>query len=235
MSSSSSSSSPLSKSNASACATSTSNGFVPQNYDYFLVLDFEATCDSGTQPSPQEIIEFPCLKVSAKTFEVESKFHHYVRPTAHPVLSEFCTDLTGIIQEMVDDQADLPETLRLFHEWLIEENLLGRADSADSNNAPHSFLFVTCGDWDLKSMLPRQAAYLNLTIPPYLKKWMNIKKAYNKAMGSFPRGMMVMLSALDIAHQGRHHSGIDDCANIASILKKLAEMGVHFKQTGSVE
>lgn len=109
-----------------------------------------------------------------------------------------------------------------------------RPDSTDS--APiHSFLFVTCGDWDLKSMLPRQAASLNIPIPPYMMRWLNIKKAYNKAMGTFPRGMMVMLSGLDIGHEGRHHSGIDDCINIARILKKLAEMGVLFKQTGSIE
>lgn len=135
---------------------------------------------------------------------------------------------------MVDGQPDLPETLRLFHEWLIKENLLSPSGTADNATHP-SFIFVTCGDWDLKSMLPRQAEHFHLTIPPYLKKWMNIKKAYNKAMGTFPRGMMVMLSALDIGHQGRHHSGIDDCTNIARILKKLAEMGVVFRQTGSIE
>lgn len=50
-----------------------SPSFRPQTLDYFLVLDFEATCDNEAQPDPQEIIEFPCLKVSAKTFEVEAR------------------------------------------------------------------------------------------------------------------------------------------------------------------
>ena len=35
----------------------------PQQFDYFLVLDFEATCERGIKLKPQEIIEFPCLKV----------------------------------------------------------------------------------------------------------------------------------------------------------------------------
>ena len=36
----------------------------PQQYDYFLVLDFEATCERDSKLRPQEIIEFPCLKVT---------------------------------------------------------------------------------------------------------------------------------------------------------------------------
>merc|ERR1711944_85536 len=45
-----------------------------QNYDYLLVLDFEATCgDKGYEPKPQEIIEFPCAMLSTeRNFEVVS-------------------------------------------------------------------------------------------------------------------------------------------------------------------
>jgi hypothetical protein len=46
-----------------------------QKYDYFLVLDFEATCDEQRKIHPIEIIEFPVLKINARTFECESTFH----------------------------------------------------------------------------------------------------------------------------------------------------------------
>ena len=46
-----------------------------QNYDYFLILDFEATCDDEKKILPQEIIEFPVLKINGRTFECESTFH----------------------------------------------------------------------------------------------------------------------------------------------------------------
>lgn len=46
-----------------------------QNYDYFLVLDFEATCDNQTKLNPSEIIEFPVLKINGQTFQCESVFH----------------------------------------------------------------------------------------------------------------------------------------------------------------
>ncbi|CAF1273575.1 unnamed protein product [Adineta steineri] len=79
------------------------NSIQPQNYSYFLVLDFEATCEANQKLQPSEIIEFPVLKINGHTFECESIFHTYVQPTVHPQLTRFCTDLTGITQSMVTD------------------------------------------------------------------------------------------------------------------------------------
>ena len=64
-------------------------------YEYYLVLDFEATCLQGMRIEPQEIIEFPCLRINAKTLEIEDKFQEYVKPVERPKLSPFCTKLTG--------------------------------------------------------------------------------------------------------------------------------------------
>jgi len=52
--------------------------------------------------------------------------------------------------------------------------------------------------------------------------------------GTFPKGMMSMLSGLNIAHEGRHHSGIDDCKNIAKIAKALAQTGYVFSRTAQI-
>ncbi len=56
-------------------ASSVNNSVKVQNYDYFLVLDFEATCDEERKTHPIEIIEFPVLKINARTFQCESTFH----------------------------------------------------------------------------------------------------------------------------------------------------------------
>ena len=55
--------------------------------DFYLVLDFEATCDDKNPPRPQEIIEFPVVMVNARTMTTDSVFHTYVRPTVHPQLT----------------------------------------------------------------------------------------------------------------------------------------------------
>ena len=72
----------------------------PQKFKHLLVIDFEATCGAkGSEPKPQEIIEFPCALLNTnKGFEIEAIFHEYVRPVHNPKLTRFCTELTGITQ-----------------------------------------------------------------------------------------------------------------------------------------
>ena len=93
--------------------------------DYFLVLDFEGVInkDPGC-PNVMEIIEFPVLKVNARSLETESIFHSYVQPVIHPKLNPICTELTGITQDMVDGQPILPEVLKSLDAWMKSEGLL---------------------------------------------------------------------------------------------------------------
>lgn len=68
---------------------------------YLLVLDFEATCGGTIRGGEFEIIEFPTLLYNLNTNSVQAQFHEYVKPVGHPVLTEFCTELTGIEQVCV--------------------------------------------------------------------------------------------------------------------------------------
>ena len=194
---------------------------VSSKIKYYLVLDFEATCDEDITPRPQEIIEFPVLKVNALTMETEAIFHTYVQPSEHPTLTPFCTKLTGITQEMVDGKPSLQEVLSMFDQWMTKENLKDNP----------SICFVTCGDWDLKTMLPGQCEHLKVTVPPYFKRWVNIKKAFTTITKSKAKSMVHMLEMLGLALDGRHHSGIDDSKNIAKILKELAKINPDIQPT----
>ena len=80
--------------------------------------------------------------------------------------------------------------------------------------------------------LPGQCQYLGLPVADYFKQWINLKKAYSFAMGYWPKnGLLDMNKGLSLQHTGRPHSGIDDCKNIANIMKTLACRGFVFKQT----
>jgi len=74
-------------------------------------------------------------------------------------------------------------------------------------------------------MLPNQAAALKIPLPRYFNEWINIKKAAQHFYKAPMRGMAEMLKFLGIPLQGRHHSGIDDCRNIASICLHLMHAG----------
>lgn len=46
----------------------------------------------------QFAVEFPAVLLNTTTGELESEFQQYVMPDEHPILSDFCTELTGISQ-----------------------------------------------------------------------------------------------------------------------------------------
>lgn len=189
-------------------------GSKKQNYDFLLALDFEATCEKHGLIEPQEIIEFPCIAVDTKSWQTVATFHQYVRPVHNAQLTNFCTELTGINQSMVEHEPDFVATLEMFQAWLASEKLMDR-----------KWAFVTCGDWDLKIMLPKQCQLASVPVPDHMKHWVNIKKSYHKTCGHFPRSMNNLLQGLGLVFEGRPHSGIDDTRNIVRAIQKLALKG----------
>ena len=134
--------------------------------------------------------------MDAKNFEIIDKFHQYVQPSVNKNLTDFCTQLTGIAQEQVNNQPDLQQTLKNFDEWVNMNIGLGK------------FIFITCGDWDLKKMLPGQVRHFNLSLAGYFSEWINVKEALEEVTDCKAKSMINMLARLGLAHTGRHHSGI---------------------------
>ena len=125
------------------------------------------------------------------TGKILDEFHHYVKPTYNPELSKFCTELTGITQEMVNPGLHLDQTLELLDKWMSQQKYL------KENN----FAFVTCGDWDLRTCLKQEAKEKRLYIKDYLRKYINIKKYFANIIGQQgSQGMMPMLNKLGIKH-----------------------------------
>ncbi|XP_033342597.2 ERI1 exoribonuclease 3 [Megalopta genalis] len=187
---------------------------IKQHFNYLLVLDFEATCKEYELIKPQEIIEFPCAAVSTKSWQIESVFHEYVKPKVHPNLTSYCIKLTGIIQDMVENQPHFPDVFDKFQGWLEENNFF-----KDDNKCA----FVTCGNWDLNVMLPAQCKLEKITIPPHFTKWINLKQSFFDATDDYPKSMTYMLSHLKLPLEGRLHSGIDDVKNMVTIIQTLHE------------
>ncbi|KAK2581832.1 hypothetical protein KPH14_002298 [Odynerus spinipes] len=188
---------------------------VKQKFKYLLVLDFEATCEKGFTLTPQEIIEFPCMVLDTHDWKVKNVFHKYVRPKVHPDLTPFCTSLTGIIQDMVDDEPHFPVVFSSFCTWLKDNGYFEPLNKS---------AFVTCGNWDLKIMLPNQCAIDNLPVPQEFKQWINLKDTFCEFYHYFPRGLVDMLSHLKLPMIGRLHSGISDTENMVRIIQVLSAM-----------
>lgn len=179
-------------------------------------MDFEATCDDSQRVEPQEVIEFPIVLVDAASGCKVNEFRTYVRPSHHPKLTAFCKQLTGIEQALVDEAPSWSEALVQAQTWL---------DSQLSQGGYERCVFVTCGDWDLKTMIIRQCAVSGQHVPERFHQWVNIKMLYGKVMKHAGRGMKEMLDGLGLKLEGHHHSGLDDSRNIAKILAELLQRG----------
>lgn len=180
---------------------------------YLCMLDFEANC-GGKRVVP-EIIEFPSVLLKRPSgggggLEYVDQFERFCKPTHS--LTSFCTKLTTIRQDQVNLAKPFKEVLAEHQAWLDGHTLRDCS----------SFTFVTCGDGDLRSMLPFQCQLLHIEVPARYKRWINIQQVFQRhcreARGF---GLKNMLLHLDIAPQGVFHRGIADCHNTAKVAAKL--------------
>jgi len=205
----------------------TTKGFqeMVQKFQYLLVMDIEATCQKDKVLKPQEIIELPCVVLSTSDWKPKDIFHTYVKPRVHPTLTAFCTELTGIMQETVDDQPYFTEVFSNFCEWLTKGGYFDKTNSS----------FITSGNWDLKIMLPNQCNLDGITLPDQFKQWIDLKYIFCESTGYYPKGLKDMLVRLNLPLQGRLHSGIDDVNNMISIIQTLKERhNTQFKFTSTL-
>lgn len=201
-----------------------------QPFDYYVVLDFEATCDDRNPPEPQEVIEYPSVLLCGRTFNVIDEFSSFVRPIHHRILTPFCMELTGITQEDVDRAPPFLDVYRQHLDWLRSHDLQVSNDEDGSR-----FSFIIGGDWDFRSMLPVQFKAADPPVdfvPHAFRRWINIKPIFAVIKGkSKAPGMAGMLRDLGLELIGRHHRGIDDCRNIARIVQALVERGATLDTT----
>lgn len=207
-----------------------------QIFSYLIVLDFESTCwkDKNNSFSP-EIIEFPAVLLNTSNGEIQDKFHHYVQPSEHAKLSQFCKDLTGISQEKVDSGIPIGTCLNLFDEWVKactkKQNIALPSKRVDQQV---NCIFATWSDWDLNVCLNYECKRKRLNCFPYLKSWIDLRNTYRHFYGRNPKGLNGALTDLGIEFVGREHSGIDDAINTAKLAWRMVKDGCIMKATKSL-
>ncbi|CAH0564655.1 unnamed protein product [Brassicogethes aeneus] len=206
-----------------------------QTFEYFLVLDFEATCWKKGDPrrAPPEVIEFPCVLYDVKNSKIIDEFQQYVRPSEKPELTPYCTDLTGIEQLQVDNGVPLKTCLVLFDEWLnklIEKHKL----SFEKRENLMYTGFCTWSNWDLGTCLFKECKRKQIKRPKYFSKWIDLRALYNNRYGHWPKGLLDTLSEFGLQFEGTQHCGLHDARNTARLVGRMIEDGVSFKLTKNI-
>lgn len=175
---------------------------------YYLVIDLEATTDEGrdderTVPRDEmETIEIGAVLARAGTFDVEAEWQGFVGPVRHPKLTPFCTELTGITQEMLADAPSFPEVMEALEEALV----VGRP----------GVVWCSWGLFD-QTQLRRDCAFhgIEYRMPEHL----NLKNLFASVHNRRRRaGMAEVLGLCGLELEGAHHRALDDARNIARVL-----------------
>lgn len=173
----------------------------------FVVADVEATCwspESTYRRDQMEIIEIGAVMLDER-LQVVSEFSSFVRPMAHPKLSEFCTSLTSIQQSQVDAAEPFSQVYWRFVDWI------GTQEAS----------FCSWGYYDVAQFrtdceragvpFPNWIEESHINLKLRFASWRNVRRC----------GMAKALDHLGMEIEGTHHRGIDDARNIARIAQRM--------------
>ncbi|WP_299179300.1 3'-5' exonuclease [uncultured Neptuniibacter sp.] len=172
---------------------------------YLLIVDVEHTCteDGSIPPDMREIIELGAVLVCAKSFDVISEFNSLVSPIIHPILSDFCIELTGINQEQISQAQPFSAVFERFIAWLPSSTT--------------DYVFCSWGAYDL-DQINIDCNHHNLDeFSPTMK--LNLKKGFAKSQRIKPQvGMRKAFELKGLELAGKHHRSLADVQNIVKLL-----------------
>jgi|SRR4051812_3519467 len=168
------------------------------------IIDLECTCNNfpAFGVEDYEVIEIGAVSCdfSSEGLMILDSFQIYVQPTTRPILTDFCTQLTGIEQRTVDQAKVLGDALSDLHEWLVKNEICAWASWGNDS----SIFVIECR---LK-LLENPLSHL---------KHFDVKRIFTQKFGQ-RAGMKRAMQFFGIVPEGRAHSGIDDAKNVAKIL-----------------
>lgn len=169
--------------------------------DKIIVIDLEATCWKGVQPKGQvsEIIEIGIALLDANTGAITDNTGLLIKLT-RSVVSQFCTELTTITQELLETEGISFDEACKF----LAKNYW-------------QYTWASYGAYDLK-MIKSQCEIRKITYP-LSQDHINVKELFTEVKELNKKvGMNGALQILNIPLEGTHHRGVDDAKNIAKVL-----------------
>ncbi|CAG9577785.1 conserved hypothetical protein [Leishmania major strain Friedlin] len=189
-----------------------------QLFDYIIVVDVEATCEQNNRNYPHEVIEIPGVLINVRTGQVDRarSFHTFVKPWRNPRLTPFCTQLTGITQEVVDAAPSITEAIQLFEKWYWETIPRGAKT-----------IFAADGPWDFKNFIHEHHILRDhVGFPSIFYEYLDIRTTFAHRLNhGVPIKLDAMLRKMNLRFDGRPHNGFDDAYNIARLAVAMMKAG----------
>ena len=173
--------------------------------DRLIVIDIEATCWEHEPPPDQyaEIIEIGICSVNVASGERLAKESILVRPE-HSQVSTFCTELTTLTQEQVEQGISFEAACQALREKYDTKHRV----------------WASYGDYD-RRLFEKQCQDHGIPYP-FGPTHVNVKSLLALVFGLQREvGMMRALELLELPAEGTHHRGVDDAWNTGLIAARL--------------
>lgn len=175
----------------------------------YIIVDVEATCwEKPFNKDDIEIIEIGAVEMASLSGPIVREFQIFVRPMHHPVLSQFCRQLTGISQLDIDHANNFAFAMFKFMNWIGQE----------------PFIWGAWGRFDYDCFM-RDARRHHIDLPDNFQRFVDIKHLYAKKRNTKPLQMISALAYEGHDLAGTHHRALCDAHNIAKIMNCLYKVG----------
>jgi inhibitor of KinA sporulation pathway (predicted exonuclease) len=172
--------------------------------DKIVVVDIEATCwEKREKEQIMEVIEVGVCLLDIGSGEITDRQSILIKPV-YSVLSDFCTKLTTLTQELVETGIGFREAgLKLEDEYQSKKRV-----------------WASYGDFDRRQL--ERECRLKKVPYPFGSRHLNVKTLFAiKHRLTEEIGMDKAFALLGLELIGTHHRGVDDAYNVARILQTL--------------
>ncbi len=177
------------------------------NTNHIIVIDLEASCWKGNPPEGQanEIIEIGVCKIDYKTKEV-IELESLIIKNQHSTISDFCTKLTTLTQEYIDQHGiDFEAACEILKNKYQSKNSI----------------WFSFGEYD-RNMVDKNCKLYNIDNPFNNGYHYNIKRLFAIKHGLKKEfGVSNALELLGLEFEGVQHRGDSDSFNIAKIVRHV--------------
>lgn len=186
------------------------------NLNSILVIDLESTCWEGgviegkTQKEESEIIELGVCEIKKDNgiYKIADKASIMVKPTKHPVLSEYCINLTSITQELIKEGQILDQALRTFN----------------NRFSPKKKTLVAWGNYDIWQIKKECNEKGYMDSYNFSNTYINAKNLFALKHGLNKEvGLTEALKIAGMKFEGNQHRGVDDAYNTAKLFLTFLE------------
>lgn len=195
-----------------------------------IIFDLEATCWDDRRPeadipkegtpeyaqfiletywqnNDMETIQIGAVKVHYKTMDIISEFNIFIKPVIHPILSDFCINLTNIQQSTIDTSGvQYREAFEKFVDW------------ADN---PRTYIGWGGGDYTLLhtdcSRHHKRTKETFRCFPRY--KYVNGKSLYQYWVGIRSKSLKLSVNRANIKFEGEQHDALVDAKATVKVLR----------------